>query len=516
MSFNVLFRFSYCTLLFISSILIFSCDQSKFKYRISSQLNPHKIAPLTAELNITTNQLSKASYRILGEIPIEQSFDILDDSLLIPIVGLYPGKINKVLVTLNYKGGSIIDTVDIKTKPLPVLFPRIEINKIDRTRMEPGLHACDLHFANFGKFNSIPIIFDDQGIVRWFIDFSFTNEMTAPFQRLSDGNILVVNRHTIFEFDMLGKIIKEINIDQNFGMHHDAIELPDGNLLICAGKRDAFINLKGESVQSDSDFIILFDRANQKIIKEWDLAKHLDVSRDDINYLRPGDWLHMNALTYDNRDNSIVVSGKNQGLVKISMEDELKWIFAPKLNWGVSGRDGNGKNTEPFLLTAINKENQPFSKAIQDGLISHPDFDFPWGQHAPKYLPNGHLIVFDNGSHRNYNDKSNYSRAVEYKIDDQNKTVKQIWQYGKQRGENIFSTIVSDVDYLPMTKNILVSSGHISPQSNHSGKIIEIDKTSNQEVFEATLYYKSVRGQKASGWGQMDILYRSQRMILEY
>jgi arylsulfate sulfotransferase len=494
----------------------FGCKESKFDYTISAELNPYNRAPLTAMLQIIAEKPSRATIKVLGESPIEQSFETYNDSLSIPVVGLYPDKENKVLITLNYEGGFVADTVTIKTKPLYAGFPSIEINKLERNNMEPGLHACDLHFANYGKFNSMPIIFDDQGVIRWFLDLSFANEMMSPFQRLSDGTILVVNRHEIFEFDMLGNILKKTEIDNNYGMHHDVLELPDGKLLICVGKKDAFIEVDGETIQSDSDFIILFDRKSQKIVKEWDLAKHLDVSRDDVNFLRPGDWLHMNALAYDENDQSIVVSGKNQGLVKISMEDELKWIMAPKKNWGKSGRNGQGKDTKPYLLTAVNSDNIPHSNAIQNGNKSHSEFDFPWGQHAPKILPNGNLIVFDNGSHRNYNDENNYSRAVEYAINQKDKTVRQVWQYGKERGDEMFSAIVSDVDYLPKTANILVTSGHISPQNNHSGKIIEVDKATGKEVFEATLYYKSVKGEKINGWGQMDILYRSQRMELKY
>ena len=72
-------------------------------------------------------------------------------------------------------------------------------------------------------------------------------------------------------------------------------------------------------VASDSDHIIEFDRKKSKIVREWDLTKHLDVSRNDLNFFRPRDWLHMNGLAYNPRDNSIIVSGKNQGLIKISL-----------------------------------------------------------------------------------------------------------------------------------------------------------------------------------------------------
>ena len=503
-----------CAVLFLACT---SCvNDTTYQYTIQPQLNPNKITPLSAMLTITTKIPCKASVKVIGESPISQAFEKQSDSLQIPVLGLYPDKINEVEVRLDFGNKTIVDTVRIQTDPLPNLFPRIEINTLNRSKMEDGLHACDSHFANNGKLRSIPFIFDDQGEIRWFLDLSFHGKMVSPFQRLKDGTILMVGRSVIYEFDMLGKLLKKTQIDKNYGMHHDVLELPDGSLLICVGKRDANIQLSGEQVLSDSDFIIQYDRKNSRIIKEWDVAKHLDVSRTDVNFLRPGDWLHMNGLAYDSSDNSMIISGRNQGLLKLSLEDELKWILAPKKNWKTSGRNGQGFDTNPFLLTAVNSANKPYEKDIQNGDKSVPDFDFSWGPHAPKVLPSGNLLVFDNGFYRNYNNENNYSRAVEYKIDENNKTVEQIWQYGKERGAALFSSIISDADLLPVTNNVLVTSGFITPKENHSAKIIEVDYNSGKTLFEATLYYKNVNGNRKPGWGQSDLLYRSERMKLRY
>jgi arylsulfate sulfotransferase len=138
------------------------------------------------------------------------------------------------------------------------------------------------------------------------------------------------------------------------------------------------------------------------------------------------------------------------------------------------------------------------------------------GQHAPEILPNGNLLVFDNGASRNTDNELNYSRAVEYQINEDQKTVTQVWQYGKERGNKFYSLIISDVDYLPQTKNILVTSGYIMPEADYSAKIVEVDYQTRQEVFEATLYYKTLNGNKTGAWGQSDILYRSERMDLKY
>ena len=130
-------------------------------------------------------------------------------------------------------------------------------------------------------------------------------------------------------------------------------------------------------------------------------------------------------------------------------------------------------------------------------------------------LPNGNIIVFDNGPFRNYNNENNYSRVVEYEIDETNKTFKQVWQYGKERGVKLFSSIVSDVDFLPQTKNILMTSGFVSPKNIHRGKIVEVSPEDNSEVFEATVFFKSTNKGSKPGWGQTDILYRSERMELK-
>ncbi len=501
--------------LILVGIQLIGCADPEPDFIINAKLNPYNISPLTAVLEITSKDPCAVTFKVLGESPIEQSFSEFSGTFAVPIVGLYPAKENNVLVTLKYKDHEVKDTVKITTANIPNFFPSISIDKIDRSKMEPGFHGCDIHYANHGKFRSMPMIFDDQGIVRWYLDLSFAGKMVSPFQKLKDGNILMVDRFNIYEFDMLGRALKRTTIDNNYGMHHDVVELPNGDLLICVGKRDGYLDVDGEQVLSDSDYIIHFDRKTSTIAKEWDLAKHLDVRRNEYHFLRPGDWLHMNGLAFNPNDSTITVSGKIQGIANITWKDELKWILTDQKGWNKSGRNNDKPSVLPFVLTAVDNNGKAFQKGVQDGLRSASNFDFPLGQHAPELLPNGNLLVFDNGSNRATGEKGNYSRAVEYQIDENQKTVTQVWQYGKERGDDFYSLIVGDVDYLPKTKNILVTSGYIMPGGN-TGKIVEVDYKTGQEVFEATLTYKTLNGNKTGAWGEADILYRSERMELKY
>ena len=498
--------FFFCT----SFLTLLTCSDYSLKYEITHTLNPYRIAPLAALANITVNKPCKVSVEVLGESPIKASYDIDSKNFEVPIVGLYPDTNNKVVFNIVHDTGKVTDTINVLTGKLPVSFPRIEINKLDRNNMEDGFHLCDLHFAQNGKYHSSPMIFDDQGKVRWYLDLSFFDNILYPINLLKDGNFVVGGKNSIFEFNLLGKRVKEITLDPKYKVHHEILELPEEKLLVAVGKNDVTIEVNGEKMVSKMDHIMLFDRNSSKIIKEWDLAKHLDVSRKGVNPLSKQDWAHVNGLAFKEKDSSIYITSKQQGLIKISWDDKLQWIMSPKKDWGKAGRKGNGHETEPFLLTAIDEQGNSYPKHVQSGDESPEKFDFPWGLHAPLILPNDNILVFDNGALRNYNFENNYSRAVEYFVNEEEMTVKQIWQYGKERGDKTFSLLISDVDYLPNTTNILVTFGFI----NHNAKIVEVNYPNHNEVFEATLYFKTLNGKKIYAWGQLDILYRSERIDL--
>ena len=91
-------------------------------------------------------------------------------------------------------------------------------------------------------------------------------------------------------------------------------------------------------------------------------------------------------------------------------------------------------------------------------------------------------------------------------------TVRQIWEYGSNRGEESYSSIISDVDDLPQTGNRLIMPGTVDvPQ--HRALITEVAYPGKNVVFEASINFRDLNG-TGQGWGQMDIVYRSERMTL--
>ena len=100
------------------------------------------------------------------------------------------------------------------------------------------------------------------------------------------------------------------------------------------------------------------------------------------------------------------------------------------------------------------------------------------------------ILVFDNGYNRNWIPNfnpgvTNYSRIVEYKIDLPNKTVQQVWSYGKERGQHGFSQAVSGVQYLQQTGNVLFCPGMgVQTTIGGGGRVVEINPKTKEVVFE--------------------------------
>ena len=301
---------------------------------------------------------------------------------------------------------------------------------------------------------------------------------------------------------MLGEQINEWPIDA-YLQHHDVLEKPDGNFIVAVTNHSADTGL---------DFMIEMDRNSGEVIKEWDFREVLDVDRFDL-FFHSYDWLHVNSIFYDEADGGIIVSGRSQGIFKVSENNELLWILAPHQGWELAGRNGDGLDTRDYLLTAVNEIGQPFPEEIQQGSVDQNNFSWPWSQHAAMILPNGHIFCFDNGFKRNFMFDLDYSRAVEYKIDLDRKEVRQVWQYGKERGVALQSINISDVDYLPITKNRMMISGNIFFEGQRSGRMIEIAEGTQTVVFEAHIKFKD-QFSLGNSWQQQDIIYRGERLTL--
>lgn len=461
-------------------------------------LNPFSTCPLSALIKFRTEE--ECSVTVFIEEDIKKEFKAIKMNHEIPILGLMENKDNCIRLVCNYKNNKQKEFVHyVKTPKLPKGYPNIELVTCDESHMYDGMIAMSLGRSEGVKtVEHLYSIIDNKTRVRWI----YTGTSCHVFMRLKNGNIIVdapissgiCGAYTtagFIEIDMLGKIINFFPI--KYGLHHDVIELPNENFLAITQREN-----------TKQDLLVEIDRKSKEVINEWDFREILDFNRetviDKISVNHPLDWLHLNSLVYDEESNSIIASSRNQSTVVKFNKDtsEIKWILAPHYGWKEEFRK--------YLLTPIGD-----------------DFEWNYAQHTPSLTSEGNLVIFDNGNFRSYKLEdavlahNNYSRAVEYQINEENMTVKQVWQYGKERGNELYCPYLGAVRILE-NNNRLICFGGITKdifgnpiddmKSNRmKNQITIIETTGEKVVFEIKLKdtditkpigYKCYRAEKIS------------------
>ncbi len=453
--------------------------------------NPSGYAPLTAEVALTTSRPVQVELVVAGRDgaagDVRHRFDDVSRQATLPVLGLYPNLTNTVTLRFFDADGTLLGETsrDIATPPLLSDLPTVTINAATPAAVKPGMNLVSYFGHDSELTPQRPFIFDAAGAIRWYLDFTGHPTLSNLFyddgvERLANGNLYFGDRSSgrIIEMDMLGRIVHTWAMP-GYDFHHQVVEKPDGNFVLTVDKQGA---------ATVEDYLIEIDRATGTIVREWDLNQALDNTRRawptrfaDLNV----DWFHANGLAYDPTDDTIIVSGRTQGTVKLTNDNEVVWILAPHSDWTTAG---DGTDLATRLLQPLDADGQPITEAaVLKGTTNHPDFEWAWYQHAPERMPDGTLLLFDNGDNRNYTEQQAYSRAVAYRIDPGAMTVAQVWQYGKERGGETFSRIVSDVDYHAAQDNVVFMPGAVGFGAGAYGKVVEVDYTTRAVLFEATI-----------------------------
>lgn len=450
-------------------------------------VNPSGYAPLTANIAITTNEPVQVEILIKGRN--SQAGDVQyrhpesGTQHVVPIMGLYGGTENIVYLRLYDAGGNLLGETSriVTTAPLIPELPNVSV-EVNTGRRKPGMNLVSYFGHTNRDLPQIPFIFDSDGDIRWYVNLDAHPVLQHLFydagvERLRNGNLYFGDgsSRNLVEMDMMGNVVNLWPLP-NHGFHHDVFELPNGNLLATVHKN---------GLQTIEDHIVEIDRTSGALVTEWDLRQSLDSKRRSwsANF---ADWFHGNGLAYDESADAIIVSGRHQGVVKLTRNNEVVWLLAPHRGWKSAG-DGTVLATK--LLQPLDSQGQPITdRGVLEGTTNHPDFEWNWYQHAPELLPDGNLLLFDNGDQRNYTFSERYSRAVIYRIDEQNMTVQQIWQYGKERGGQTLAAIVSDVDYHEEQGTIAFMPGAIWGQGGPHGRTVEVDIDSRDIVYEARIF----------------------------
>ena len=409
-------------------------------------VNPYGNSPLTALIIFETNDLTAPTVTIHGKDKNTTFTNTFTPSKkhILPIYGLYAGE-NKISLKVNNNTVNLT----IKTDELPE-----DMIKPTSVKAKKESLSNELYFVTPSS-KGYTAAYDVNGDVRWYI----TNNYIWDIKKLHNGHLLLSSDRLInppyyttglVEIDLMGKVYYEYTLPG--GYHHDVFEMDNGDLLIASNDF---------SSGTTEDYVVLMDRDNGKIIKEWDLKKILPTTYGLNEMATDYDWFHNNSVWYDKKTNSITLSGRHQdAVINIDFETgDLNWIIG----------DPNGWNAEylKYFFTG------------GDG------FEWQYAQHAAEILPNGNVFIFDNGNNRSkikeeYVDADhNYSRAVIYKINTDNMTIEQVWEYGKELGAKFYSPYISDVDYLSDNHYLILSGGNASKDGKYLNVPAGLDSADN-------------------------------------
>ena len=404
-------------------------------------VNPYEISPLTALIIFKTETSVSPKVTIEGDDELstyEYTFDEGTEHYL-PIYGLYPDRDNTVVVEY----GDVSKKFTITTEALPddfILPTSVDANKDEL--------SDDLYFFTPSS-DGYTCAYDVNGDVRWYLTINSIWEVN----RLDNGHLMLSTERLVnspyymtglYEMDMLGKIYKEYSLPG--GYHHDYYEMPNGNLLVAS---DDFTSGDG----TVEDYIVELDRETGEVVKTFDLKDILNMEDGKSENWIEYDWFHNNSVWYDEETNSITLSGRHQdAVINIDYDSgDLNWIIGDSTNWS--------EEYQKYFFTPVGD-----------------DFEWQWSQHAAMITPEGYVFIFDNGNNKSKKEdeyvpaEDSYSRGVMYKIDTEEMTIEQVFEYGKERGSEFYSPYISDVDYLESEHYII-----------HSGGIVYVDgKNSNQ------------------------------------
>jgi len=461
-------------------------------------LDPSGFNPLAAVADVWLPAAGRVKVTVYGKDGSNGTISHLCQSLTarqqVPVFGLYAGYNNTVKLTFTDKNGNERGStnVHIKTNPLPVQnFPVPRTVTAQPQKMEPGLNLVS--YPGESELDiSYPYMVDTDGEIRWILLLKKSPDLqrfgaAIGLKRMKNGNFLSgdAQLHRIVELDMFGKLVRQWDLAKlDYTFHHEVAEATNGNFLITVSKSAArLVNGKPRI----NDHIIELNPTSGAVVKEWDLAKMLDTTRyeksDGITppmfAQSPGNWAHNNGVT--ELGDNLLITMRYQGLASFNHAGSLRWILSPHKGWSEPYRK--------FLLRPIDEQGQLLTDAkVIAGEAATSGFDWAWGPHTPVSLPNGNILVFDNGLNRQFipnAQTANYSRVVEYHVDEAKGTVQQLWSYGQSRGLQGFSQALSGVQYLKQTGHVLFCPGMgVTTSNGYGGRVVEIDPRTKEVIFD--------------------------------
>jgi len=365
------------------------------------------------------------------------------------------------------------------------------------------------------NYNPEVFIVDTTGTIRWYLlpepiynmKSAFHAGVMMGFRQNVDGAMSWGYGQRYVKYDIMGREIFNRELPASYNdFSHSMHNAPNGHYFL----RVASANQKrwdGKNVRTVRDVIIEVDE-NGNVVDDWKLYQILDPNREivmrvldqgavclnidasqagktlskeqlakldqsekfgDIVGVGPGrNWAHVNSVYHDTADDSIIISSRHQSaIIKIGRDKQIKWILGSPEGWWKP-------EFQNKLLAPVDSKGNKLN--CKNSKCADTNFDYTWAQHTAfkiESVSKGEILylsAFDNGDARGMEQPAlptlKYSRSVIYKIDQKKMTVEQVWEYGKERGFEWYSSVTSLTEYQPDKNSIFVYSAVAGMQAD--------------------------------------------------
>jgi hypothetical protein len=357
-------------------------------------------------------------------------------TMTVPVFALYDGAVNDVTIKLHFKNKATT-TVPVTITTATYVDP---FGIYDRPLLvHPRAAGPALGFDFFYMKSSLgsPVIVDTDGRLRWavpgfppgyastFTDNGFVNGSSRSLQ---------ITRAELDGTITLPALIQSTD-GTNFSHSVDFGKqglMGELDLDVPAAAGAAAMQPEVRSTATE------FDPQTGEDFHEWNfvniLSNYMRSHGDDpALFVRPDtDWFHMNMVFYDASDDSVIVSSRENFVMKIDYATSaIKWIFGdPTKYW--------------YTFPSLRARSLTLAPG---GLV-------PIGQHSTTIAPDGNLLLFNNGTPSFNQPKGEpkgarrlYSAVASYKIDEAHMTVTQQWVF--DYGQSLQSRLCSSARQLP-------------------------------------------------------------------
>jgi arylsulfate sulfotransferase len=375
--------------------------------------------------------------------------------LEVPVFGLYAGYANQVAVQFQFQDGSV------QTLPLSVTTA----NYVDPTgvyanptivKQRAAGSALGFDFFYMKSAIGSPVIVDTDAQIRWVVPGIY-DAMSTAYQ---DGEFVIGDpaTPTVYRLQLDGTVTQSPVASTTYlDFHHNIDPGKLGLLAEVDAKSGAVENIEA-TVAEITDV--------GAVLNSWNLAEiistYMQSQADDASaFVRLGvDWFHNNSSTYDASDNSLIVSSRENFVIKLDYQTgNVIWILGdPTKYW----------YTFPSLR----------AKA----LTLAPGGLYPIGQHGLSITSDGSLMLFNDGlasanqpAGAPAGQGRNYSAVSAYSIDAAAMTAENTWNF--DYGQSIYSSICSSAYEAASSQTLLVD--YAEADNGTEARLVGLDSSHN-------------------------------------